>query len=102
MRSMSLEAHKAPPHSGPPHQRHQPHPHQQQHHQQRHSQQQARGETEAALAGLEGGHRRGSALRDGQPKAVPIATGPRDSGGRREAPGECLRLTWLASLSCAS
>jgi hypothetical protein len=82
---MSLEAHKAPPHSGPPHQRHQPHPHQQQ----QHSHQQARGETEAAPPGPEGGSRRASALRDGLPKAVPVVTGARDSGGRREAPGVC-------------
>ena len=100
MRNLSVEANKAASQSGPPQtrhhqqqQQHQAHAHPQQGRQQQ-QQQQARAEQDGAPAGPEGGPRRAGPSRDSQPKAVPIATAPREPSSRREAPGEQLVMTF--------
>ena len=100
MRSLSVEANKAA--SGPPQQRQQQQAHA--HHQhggQQQQQQHVRAEAGSAPAGAEGAARRaGSSIREGQPKAVPIVTAPRDTGSRRDAPGEHLRTIAGAPAAC--
>ena len=86
MRSMSMEATRGAIHSGPAQQR-QHQQHQQQHQQQQQQHAQAQVQHEGGPAGAEGSSRRPSAARDGQPKAVPIASAARDSSSRRDAAG---------------